>query len=253
MKYVLYILFAVTLCNLSAALFERAEFVYRQPDGSQLSLFSSGDEFEHRIHDAQGFTILTDPVSGYAVYAVTGEKGIVPSLYRVGSVDPAALGISPNLLPDPEVRNNLLKARESLQENSSRANPIGTINNVFIFIRFLDQSEYTTPASTYEAMVNSTVSESMHGYFLQDSGNQLTVNGSFFPAPSGGLIRSFQDGHNRGYFSPYNAATNPEGYSDEDQGRSRMHVMFKAAVNAISASVPSGLNVDGDGDGFVDT
>jgi M6 family metalloprotease-like protein len=31
-----------------------------------------------------------------------------------------------------------------------------------------------------------------------------------------------------------------------------MHAMFRAAVNVVGSSVPSGLNVDGDGDGFVD-
>jgi len=252
MKYAFVVLFAVAICTLSAALFENAEYNFRQPDGSQLSLFYSGDEFQHRLHDENGYTVMADPSTGFAVYALPGEQGLKASSHRVGSIDPAGLGIPQNLMPNPEKRDKMIREKEMLAASGSRTSPSGTINNIFIFIRFLDQNEYTTPVSSYDLMVNSSTSESMHGYFLQDSGNQLTVNGSFCPNPVGGIVRSFQDGHNRGYFSPYNAATNPGGYEDEDQGRSRMHAMFRAAVNSVGSSVSPSLNVDGDGDGFVD-
>jgi hypothetical protein len=78
--------------------------------------------------------------------------------------------------------------------------PARPINNIFIFIRFLDQKRDRHSGQFSNLMVNSSTSESMHGYFLQDSGNQLTVNGSFCPNPLAALVRSFQDGHNRGYF-----------------------------------------------------
>ncbi len=51
MKYAFVVLFAVAICTLSAALFENAEYNFRPPDGSQLSRFYSGDEFQHRLHD----------------------------------------------------------------------------------------------------------------------------------------------------------------------------------------------------------
>lgn len=252
MKTSLCLMFVIVAITLFAARLDNQSFIFTQPDGSKLNLAYSGDEFEHRMHDAEGWTVLQDPESGFAVYAIPEGKGIKPSGFRVGTVDPTALGIAKNLLPDPSHRQSLITSKETLANSSQRTSSTGTIKNIVIFIRFLNQNEYTTPLSSYEAMCNSTVSESMHGYFLADSDNQLTVNATFCPNPVGGIVRSFQDGHNRGYFSPYNASTNPEGYGDEDTGRFRMHAMFRAAVNAVGSSVPSGLNVDGDGDGFVD-
>jgi len=252
MKFVCVLMFVALVSTIFAARIDNAPFGYPQPDGSNISLLVSGDEFEHRMHDAEGFTIVADPLSGYAVYAIPDGKGIKASSHRVGSVEPASLGIPKNLMPDPATRKRMLAAKDLASSGGSRAPSTGTINNVVVFIRFLGQSEYTTPVSGYESMCNSTSSESMRGFFLQDSNNQLTVNATFCPAPVGGIVRSFQDGHARGYFSPYNATTNPIGYEDEDQGRSRMHAMFRTAISTVGSSVPSGLNVDGDGDGFVD-
>lgn len=252
MKHILCLFFVIPVIMLFAANLDNQIFMFTQPDGSKLSLAFSGDEFEHGMHDPDGYTVMQSPTTGFAVYAIPDGKGIKPSEFRVGMVDPAALGIAKNLLPDPIHRQNLIASKEALANSNQRTSSIGTINNVFIFIRFLGQSEYTTSVSSYETMCNSTVSESMHGYFLADSNNQLNVNATFSPNPVGGIVRSFQDGHNRGYFSPYNATTNPQGYADEDTGRARMHAMFRAAVNSVGSSVPSSLNVDGDGDGFVD-
>jgi hypothetical protein len=202
MKHVLCLLFLIPVITVFAARIENNSFIFTQPDGSKLNLAYSGDEFEHRMHDAEGYTVVQDPESGYVVYAIPEGKGIKPSEYRVGSVNPEALGIAKNLLPDPTHRQRLITAKEALANSSQRTSSTGTINNVVIFIRFLDQSEYTTPISYYETMANSTTTESMHGFFLADSGNQLTVNATFCPNPVGGIVRSFQDGHNRGYFSP---------------------------------------------------
>jgi len=252
MKYVLCLVFLIPVITLFAAHLENKGFIFTQPDGSNLNLAYSGDEFEHRMHDADGYTVVQDPESGYAVYAIPDGKGLKPSQYKVGTVNPETLGIARNLLPDPTHRQRLIAEKETLANNNQRTSSTGTINTVVIFIRFLNQSEYTSPLSCYEAMCNSTVSESMHGYFLADSGNQLAVNATFSPNPVGGIVRSFQDGHGRGYFSPYNASTNPGGYENEDEGRNRMHAMFRTAVNTVGSSVPSSLNVDGDSDGFVD-
>ena len=42
---------------------------FTQPDGEKLKCFGSGDEYYHWLHDADGFTIVKDPQTGYFVYA----------------------------------------------------------------------------------------------------------------------------------------------------------------------------------------
>lgn len=252
MKCIQLLVLVFLISSLSAARFDMLSIDFAQPDGSSLALYVSGDEYTHRMHDAEGYTVLTDPNTGYAVYALEQGNRAVPSQYRVGSGNPAALGIKKHLLPEPDLGERLARLKAEAPENSFRASTTGTINNIVIFIRFLEQSEYTTPVSVYDTMCNSTSQESMRGYFLEDSNNQLTVNAGFCPAPVGGIVRSFQDGHNRAYFSPYNAITNPIGYDGLAEGRARMHSMFRTAVNTVGSSGTAGINVDGDNDGFVD-
>lgn len=245
------VLFLSVLSLAANNLFEQP-IELEQPDSTKLSLFVSGDEFVHLIHDARGYTVVTHPETGYAVYALPEGSGIKHSEYRVGSIDPATLGISPYLKPESSLHEAAITSRDLFSTQGPRTTAIGIIDNIFVFVRFLDQAEYTTQISAYESLCNSTVSTSMRGYFLHDSVGQLTVNTSFFPAPVGGMVRSFQDGHNRGYFTPYNSATNPIGYESTEQGRSRMHALMRTALNIIIPSVPTNLVVDHDGDGYVD-
>ncbi|MBO4599243.1 MAG: hypothetical protein J5641_00735, partial [Bacteroidales bacterium] len=68
-----------------------------QPSGDTLHFFVTGDECYHRYHDADNYTIVQDH-AGYWVYAMPAPNGsIQPSPYRVGTVNPANIGIQPGL------------------------------------------------------------------------------------------------------------------------------------------------------------
>lgn len=250
-------LFALTLLvmcflSLSANYVQNQPYEYANPDGTKLSLSVSGDEFEHQLHDKQGFTVLVDPQDGYAVYAESDGTGIKPSMHRVGLTDPASLGLKPHLKPDYTGNEFLKKRRSETAANNVRTSTTGTLNNIVIFIRFLDQNEYQDTSESYNQLFNTSPTNSMNSFFLEDSNNQLAINSTFYPAPVGGIVRSFQDGHNRGYFSPYNAQTNPEGYSDHDEGGNRLKAMLRQAVISIGPSVPASVLVDADNDAIVD-
>lgn len=51
-----------------AAPFSFLETTVTQPDGSQLTLYASGDEFYHWVHDKDGYTVLQGE-DGYCYYA----------------------------------------------------------------------------------------------------------------------------------------------------------------------------------------
>ena len=59
-----------------------------QPDGTTLNCFVTGDEFFHWVHDAEGYTVIRDPMSGYFVYARVAADTLASSGYVVGRVDP---------------------------------------------------------------------------------------------------------------------------------------------------------------------
>lgn len=218
----------------------------------EVELLLSGDEYFHYLSDKDGYTVVIDPKTDLAVYADLSRDKLIPTQHVVGKSDPKSLGLTPRLLPSGTSIRQAIEADPTyLAGREGHAPTTGTLNNLVIFIRFLDQAEYTQPISGYETMLNSSSQPSLRGFFREESSNQLTVNSTFYPAPVGGTIRSFQDGHNRGYFSPW-SGSNPIGYSSDSEGRTRLFMMLWYAVNSVSPSIPGSLDLDADNDGEVD-
>jgi hypothetical protein len=55
--------------TLSGAYLTNMPTTITQPDGSKIECFASGDEYHNWLHDAQNFTIILNPQSGYYCYA----------------------------------------------------------------------------------------------------------------------------------------------------------------------------------------
>jgi len=236
----------------------------KQPDGEELHLFASGDEFNNWLHDADHYTIMQDPITGCYVYAVEGPDGqVAPSIHQVGKVKPAEVGLKPGVTPSPEkIQQRIRKKREDptfrgspLQPQSIlKAPQKGTINNLVIFIRFSDSPAFSQDISYYKNMFNSNSAgfNSLYNYYREASYNQLTIDTTFYPAPSGTVIQSYTDSHTRNYYQKYHASLNPTGYKNETQSTQREHTLLKNAIEAVRGQVPANLNVYGDNDGKVD-
>jgi M6 family metalloprotease-like protein len=230
-----------------------------QPDGAAVPCFLSGDEYFRWAHDALGFVIIDDPADGRLVYASARDGRWVPTAWAVGTVDPAAVGLTPRLpIPMEDVRRGVGVFRDRAPKSrpfDDGRPKVGQFNNIVIFVRFHDQAEFLELISHYSDMFNSTVAgvNSMKNYYEEVSYGQLSVTTSFFPQSSPAVL-SYRDSHERSYFSP-RSITNPEGYDTADasaEGWQRLHTMLKAAVSAVAAQVPAGLNIDQDNDNLVD-
>jgi M6 family metalloprotease-like protein len=223
-----------------------------QPDGEELKLFASGDEYYNWLHDKEGYTIIKDPETGYYVYAIKKNGNLVPSDYLPDSDNPADANIPKNLKVSPEKRS---KPKDLFPMPGSPAKPpsTGTVNNIAIFIRFSDETEFTDSISTYDNMFNNSGSgaNSMRNYFLEASYNQLTISTTFYPTAVTTVV-SYQDTNPRAYYQPYDEFTNPIGYADITERTDREHLLLKNAVDAVSSQIPPGLNIDGDNDWYVD-
>ncbi len=249
----IFLLIPFLTINIFGAYLEKFPVKVTQPDGQELKLFASGDEYYNWLHDIDGYTIMQDPESGYYVYAIMEKGELKPSQYIVnGNYKPAELKI-PRGLKQPR---NRIPNREDLYptlgEGPLNAPKTGGLNNIVIFIRFSGESEFTDNISTYNSMFNNTTANtnSMRNYFTEASYNQLTINTTFYPEATTTVV-SYQDSHVRGYFQPY-SVTNTIGYSNDSERTTREHTLLKNAVDAVSADIPTDLNVDGDGDGYVD-
>lgn len=225
-----------------------------QPNGEVLRCLGSGDEYFNWLHDAAGYVIIQDHRNGFYVYAKEIGGTLVPTSYVPGHDDPASVGLSPNIHPSAvwlrqqEMDRSIGPGDQALSRPAAPGS--GTINNIVIFIRFIDEAEFTDNISLYSSQFN-TDAGSMKSYYLQASYNTLTIDSTFYP-PTSGTVVSYQDGNPRNYYKPYDATTNPTGYNGSTQRRDREHILLKNAVNAVSAQVPGGLNIDSDGDGYVD-
>ena len=146
-----------------------------QPDGTKLNLFASGDEFYNWLHDADGYTVMQHPTSGYYVYADLIHSELVPTRYVVGKVDPANVGLSPDLNVSSEKMEQIRQeriARTSTAAGVIRYAPTtGTINNLVVFIRFAGESEFTDATTTYTNMLNDSTAgaNSMVNYYTEVS------------------------------------------------------------------------------------
>ncbi len=225
------------------------------PDHSEIQCFATGDEYFNWLHDANGYTLMYAD-DGYLYYAVQDGETIKPSAFRANSVSPATKGIQPWTLISQEAYQQKRNARSGHTDSgqSTDVPHTGTINNLVVYIRFSDQTEFTDLSTFYNNMFNSVGANvnSLRNYFNETSYGQLTVSSTFYPAAFGSTVVSYLDGHPRDYYRPYNATSNPSGYQNDNEQKAREHNLLKDAVNYISAAVPPGLNIDGDNDGKVD-
>lgn len=239
-----------------------------QPDGTKISCFISGDEFYNRIHDENGYTIVQND-KGYYVYAVEAKGHITASKFVVGKINPSATkGIRPNLVISKEEYQARREARnqpkpeglKSLHLNNIRkgdnSKEITTMNNIVIFIKFADSAAPTDSESFYEGIYNTKADSSVSSYYKSVSYNQFDIHSTFYPSPSNGLAVWYTDSHKRGYYQPYNATTNTDGYDPDATSSSsnsttyREHTLLKNAIASIT--VPTDVNIDINGDGYVD-
>ena len=246
-----------------AAPLEKVPVTVTQPDGTQLALFASGDEYYNWLEDAQGYTVMQDPVSGYYVYANLVNGELVATKLQTGRDDPAAGGLSPHLNISPEkveaIRQAFLNQTKLHTSAVVDAPKTGTINNLVVFIRFSNEAEFTTAKSTYLTMLNgaTATSNSLRNYYLQASYNKLTINSGLYPSSAGTTVVSYKDSHPRSYYQPY-SATNLSGYTGGDNGSQRTareHTLLKNAITYVNGlnQFPAATSIDGDNDGYVDS
>jgi M6 family metalloprotease-like protein len=239
-------------CFLFGAYLRFQPVMLNQPDGSKLDLYASGDEFYNWLHDKNGYTVKQNDAGWYVYLDKKNTDELVFTPYVVGRDNPATMGLVPwtNISSERmgEIRKQAV-TRLRLSD-SGRAPSTGTLNNLSIFIRFSDQSEYTQNISTYSSMFNGTTGNTMQSYFLEASYNALNIQTAFFPTPATTVV-SWQDSHPRGYYSPY-SSSNPIGYNGDTERTNREFTLLVNAVNGVRSQIPTSLNLDGDSDGLVD-
>ncbi|MDP8209187.1 MAG: M6 family metalloprotease domain-containing protein [Candidatus Stygibacter australis] len=225
-----------------------------QPDGSKLNLLASGDEYYNYLHDANGYTVVQNPETGYYVYGTMSRGVLTASDNIVNEMNPASLGISPHLRISKEEYLQRRSRFDVPERYQSRAPTEGTLNNLVVYIRFADQSEFPEPRSEFDPLFNADDGEtpSMYSYYQEVSYETLTISSSHYPISEMDTNMSYQSEYPRGYYSPYNYISNPEGYDGWEERAEREQTLLANAIEFIEPEVPDSLDIDGDEDGRVD-
>jgi M6 family metalloprotease-like protein len=254
--FILAFLFYSTI-NGIAAYFEFLPYTITQPDGTVINCFVSGDEFFNWIHDKDGYTIIQAP-DGYYYYGEQDGDLVKPSKYRVNSIIPSNKGIGTwikiSLKEYQRRKESMFSYRnvgKGLPENAPQT---GTLNNIVVYIRFSDDTEFSAQRQAFDDKFNLSSGVSLRSYYMEVSYSNLTISSTHYPPCPMTTNLSYQDSHPRAYFQPYNATTNPTGYNTDTEKTSREHTLLASAINWINQNypVPSSLNIDGDNDGMVD-
>ncbi len=250
MKNICLIIMLLVVCLLSAAPFKSFPYQVTQPDGTVLNLFAAGDEYFNYLHDAQKYTVIKDPQSGWYCYAESVDGLVRASSAVYGLANPATKGIQPGIIISKEEYKKRRDTKFPGGERSLRCPGTGTVNNVVVYIRFSDQTEFPEPRSQYDLKFNGD-SNSLQDYFDEISYNQLNIVSNHYPSCAMTTNLSYQDSHPRNYYVAYNATTNPIGYTSDNQTQ-REHQLLANAIASIEDDVPTDLIIDADNDNKVD-
>lgn len=225
----------------------------RQPDGTTLHCFATGDEFHSWLHDRNGFTIIQDRTSGFYVYAERRGELLVPTAELPGRDDPAGAGLLPHANISLQAEEAIRALAPEYATPGHAANPrSGVFSNLVIFVRFSDDDEFGDPFAQYVAKFNEATPgvSSVYNYIREISFGRLEVMTSFFPTQPGSTVLSYLDVRPRAYYYPY-SASDTIGYPPS-QRYIRERELTDRAISAIAGQIPNGLVLDGDGDGYVD-
>ena len=231
-----------------------------QPNGDTLHLFATGDEFYHYVHDADGYTILQHPVTGYYVYAVKTDNKLVASNYVYGTINPSEKGIRPRLTISDEEYFQRRREWDRLHTynvslNRSPNTNRGNINHIVIFISFVDDPIITNSFSDVDYMFNSTTTgaRSVYNYFKTVSYDKTHLVSSYYPTPEGSQIVSYVCPIPKAYYQPH-SLLNLLGYQDDTERREREIQLLNAAIAYVNSNypIPNSLNIDYNNDDIVD-
>ncbi|MFC2086232.1 M6 family metalloprotease domain-containing protein [Bacteroidota bacterium] len=247
-NYLVIVLLIISNTAFSAHLKNIPKTVY-QPNGEIIECFASGDEFFNYLHDADGYTIIQGS-DGFYYYGIRKGEYVIPSEFLVNKVDPSSVGLKK--YAKISKRAYYEKVQRFNKNVVKRDAPTtGTINNLNIFIRFADEDEFTEPRSFFDVSFNAEDTFSLKNYYNEVSYNTLEVLTTHYPSTENDINISYQDSHPRAYYKPSNNGANPEGY-EEWEVSEREHMLLKNAIEYVESQIPEELEIDADGDGYVD-
>lgn len=212
-----------------------------QPDGTEIFIRKTGDEYSHSVEDLEGYTILQDDISKQWVYADMDTNGkLAKTAYVVGKGIPSFLKGKRHLKSDADgsrriQRMKAMRGSVSTQKTLKK----GTVKNLVLLVAFKNKP-FTYAQTDFNKLFNEKgysvggAHGSVKDYYAEVSYGQISME-SVIAGPVT-LSRTYD------YYG-----ANDSGGSDK-----RPREMIEEALDLLSQTGFDFSQVDGDGDGWVD-
>lgn len=250
----IFVCFVVLVAALPAAIFIASPIAHavqaspwpietKQPDGTSITLHVRGDEYLHWHEDTSGYAVVED--AGWYRYAdsvVNGE--LRASAHAVGKVSPSAVGLTQGLKPAPlAIRARgigSVGAQVAGAAPESRGDPLGTIKNIVILMRFSNHVSRPLPSNADMNILFNAVgghatlapTGSVRDVYFENSYGLMTLDSTVF-----GWV---------------NLPQTEQYYANNNSGLdTTIHQAIVAALNAVDPQI-NFSQFDQDSDGFVD-
>jgi M6 family metalloprotease-like protein len=253
-KVILLIILMLISIILNAAWLNDFKKQIKQPDGTVVDVFSSGDEYYNWTHDKEQHTIVFDDKTGYWCWAIIKDDILISSGFPIHQFTPSEANVYPKINISEDKYKQIREEILSTNPNSQTRTPsVGNCMNLVIFIKFADDPDFSNTIVFYDNLFNTvgTNVSSLKQYMIDASYNQLNVVSPYYPLPSSNVIVPYIDSYDRGYYQP-RTSTNTIGYSSYSSRTSREHSLLGAAIEYVATQIPSSVNLDYDNDEYID-
>lgn len=258
-----------------AAPVENLPTTVSQPNGEELNLFVSGDEYFNYLHDAAGNIIMQNYDTGYYTYAqIENDKVVAGEVIVTNTLGEGASPINPstiifndipkdyiqNVCENSPLNNNtemLLSSRGLVNERKTHPFLNETVNNIVIFIDFPDVTFNSSLDAEYFNNILNTNDNSLKSWFDTASYGKTSLVSHLYPTPNGNMLATYTDIYPRTTYQVHHKDANGNDvYELNGEVISRTtleHDLLQRAVNAVSSQISEELNIDIDEDNYVDS
>jgi len=220
-----------------------------QPDGTEITLHTRGDEHYNWIEDHNGYTVVRE--NGWFEYAERGPSGhLNPNGMIVGRDNPQALGLQKHVLPSAAVRAvsirriNGVSTSEGVSAGPQGVAPSGTVKNLVVMVRFSDHVGRSLPTAADMNVLFNTIggdpvlapTGSLKDLYFENSYGQMTLESFVNPGIGDWITVSNTEAY----------------YANGNSGDATLREALREALDALDPFVDFN-DFDQDNDGQIDS
>ena len=260
---VLLVLFFIGIVKVNAAYLKDYVSKYTNPDGKELTIYITGDEYFRYVHDKKK-NVLIKNEQGYYTYATLDNGKVVSSnnIYDMKNIPSKTIKASDiDLSKNQDLVHKFeqkTKSKSSFKSSKKRSQKEGSIddvlnfNNTIVFVRFKGESEFVNDSliNSLKHILGETNNDEtgLKSYVHKVTEGHVNTNSNILQVKNNKYY-SYESTQPRGYLQE-KSSSNSIGYNTVSEGDKRLLGILNEAIRSLPVTDTN--NVDANGDGVVD-